>query len=189
MNGVTVMVSKPRLVTAEELLDMPDDGCRYELVRGELRKMAPAGFEHGTNAENIVATLLPYVRANGLGRVPLAEPGFLLATNPDQVRTPDVAFVRQERVEATGIVLGYWPGPPDLAVEVISPNDRYTEVAEKVEDWLNAGTRMVVVVDSRRRVAVVHMPGREPVTLTEQDALDGGDVVPGWSMPVADIFA
>lgn len=182
------MVSKPRLVTAEELLDMPDDGFRYELVRGELRKMAPAGFEHGISSENVVATLLPHVRVNGLGRVPLAETGFLLATNPDHVRTPDVAFVRRERVEATGVVRGYWPGPPDLAVEVISPNERYTEVAEKVEGWLNAGTLMVVVVDSRRRVATVHLPGREPLTLTEQDTLDGGDVVPGWRMPVADIF-
>ena len=105
------------------------------------------------------------------------------------MRVPDVAFVRREREDAVGIVDGYFPGPPDLAVEVISPNDRYSEVAEKVEDWLAAGTRMVVVVDSRRRVAVVHLPGREPVTLTEQDTLDGGDVVPGWSMPVADIFA
>ena len=183
------MVSKPRLVTAEELLEMPDDGFRYELVRGELRKMSPAGFEHGTNAENIVASLLPHVRANGLGRVPLAEPGFLLTTNPDQVRVPDVAFVRQDRVEETGIVRGYWPGPPDLAVEVISPNDRYTEVAEKVEDWLRAGTRMVIVVDPRRRVAIVHLLGKEPITLTEQDTLDGGDVVPGWRMPVSEIFA
>ena len=183
------MVSKPRLVTAEELLDMPDDGYRYELVRGELRKMAPAGYRHGKSAGKINGLLFVHVAANNLGTVPTAETGFLLASDPDLVRVPDVAFVRREREEATGVVDGFFPGPPDLAVEVISPNDRYTEVAEKVEDWLNAGTRMVIVVDSRRRVAAVHLPGTEPITLTEQDTLDGGDVVPGWNMPVADIFA
>lgn len=183
------MLSKPRLVTAEELLEMPDDGFRYELVRGELRKMAPAGYRHGKSAGKINGLLFVHVTANNLGTVPTAETGFLLASDPDLVRVPDVAFVRREREEAAGIVDGFFPGPPDLAVEVISPNDRYTEVAEKVEDWLNAGTRMVVVVDPRRRVAVVHLPAREPITLTEQDTLDGGDVVPCWSMPVPEIFA
>ena len=183
------MVSKPRLVTAEELLEMPDDGFRYELVRGELRKMAPAGLRHGTSAENIVASLLPHVRANNLGRVPLAETGFLLATNPGQVRVPDVVFVSRERFEEVGPVEGFFPGPPDLAIEVISPYDRYSEVEEKVSDWLAAGTLMVVVVEPRRRTASVRLPGQEPITLNEQDTLDGGDVVPGWSMPVADIFA
>ncbi len=182
------MVSKPRLVTAEELLEMPDDGSRYELVRGELRKMAPAGARHGRSAGKVARPLMNHVATNNLGEVYIAEAGFLLSTDPDIVRVPDVAFVRRERFELVGDVDGFFPGPPDLVVEVISPNDRYTEVAEKVEDWLAAGTRMVVVVDSRRRVAVVHLPGREPITLTEQDTLDGGDVVPGWSITVAEIF-
>ena len=130
------MVSKPRLVTAEELLNMPDDGYRYELVRGELRKMAPAGYRHGKSAGKINGLLFVHVTANNLGTVPTAETGFLLASDPDLVRVPDVAFVRREREEAVGIVDGFFPGPPDLAVEVISPHDRYTEVAEKVEDWL-----------------------------------------------------
>ena len=183
------MVSKPRLVTAEELLDMPDDGHRYELVRGELRKMAPAGARHGRSAGKVARPLMNHVATNNLGEVYIAEAGFLLASNPDFVRVPDFAFVSRERFEDVGDTDGFFPGPPDLAIEVISPNDRYTEVAEKVEDWLRAGTRMVVVVDPRRRVVGVHLPGREAVTLTEQDTLDGGDVVPGWSMAVADIFA
>ena len=183
------MVSKPRLVTAEELLEMPDDGYRYELVRGELRKMAPAGAKHGRSAGKVAGPLMNHVATNKLGEVYIAEAGFLLASDPDHVRVPDVAFVRRERFEDVGDTDGFFPGPPDLAIEVISPSDRYTEVAEKVEDWLNAGTRMVIVVDSRRRVVGVHLPGREPVTLHEHETLDGGDVVPGWSMPVADIFA
>ena len=151
--------------------------------------MAPAGFTHGTVAGNVFASLHHHVKTNNLGTVTAAETGFLLETNPDHVRAPDAAFVRRERVEAAGLVRGYWPGPPDLAVEVVSPNDRYTEVAEKVEDWLSAGTRMVIVADPRRRVATVHLPGKEPRTHTAQDTLDGGEVVPGWTMPVADIFA
>ncbi len=183
------MVAKTQLVTAEELLDMPDDGFKYELVRGELRKMAPAGFIHGTVSGNIFGSLHNHVRVNGLGQVTAAETGFLLARDPDTVRAPDAAFVRRERVEAAGIVDGYFPGPPDLAVEVISPNDRYTEVYEKVDEWLEAGASMVVVVNPRNRTATVRVAGMNPVILGEGDTLEGGDIVPGWRMAVADIFA
>ena len=183
------MVAKTQLVTAEELLDMPDDGFEYELVRGELRKMAPAGSRHSVSGIDFATSLNIHVKANNLGRVFGADGGFLLARDPDTVRAPDVAFVRRERVEAIGIVSGYWPGPPDLAVEIISPNDRYTEVYEKVDEWLAAGTRMVVVVNPRNRTATVRVAGMNPVILNVGDTLDGGDVVPGWRMPVADIFA
>ena len=182
------MVAKTGVVTAEELLVMPDDGYRYELVRGELRKMAPAGAEHSNIGMTVGTSLNVHVKANNLGAVFGADGGFLLARNPDTVRAPDVGFVRRERMEETGLVRGYWPGAPDLAVEVVSPNDLYTEVAEKVEDWLNAGTRMVVVVDPRRRTVSVHRPGQAAVTLAEGDGLEGGDVVPGWRLAVADIF-
>ncbi|MDE2939944.1 MAG: Uma2 family endonuclease [Chloroflexota bacterium] len=183
------MASRPRLVTVEELLEMPDDGFRYELARGKLRKMAPAGARHGRSAGKVARPLMNHVATNNLGEVYIAEAGFLLASDPDHVRVPDVAFVRRERFEDVGDTEGFFPGPPDLAVEVILPSDRYTEVAEKVEGWLVAGTRMVIVVDPRRRVVSVHLPGKEPVTLHEHETLDGGAVVPGWSMPVADIFA
>lgn len=182
------MVAKTQLVTAEELLNMPDDGYRYELVRGELREMAPSGARHSSIGVKVTTSLNVHVMANNLGTVFGADGGFLLARNPDTVRAPDVGFVRRERMEEIGLVDGYWPGSPDLAVEVISPNDLYTEVAEKVEEWLKAGTRMVVVADPRRRVATVHRPGREPVTLVEGEVLDGDDVVPGWLMAVEDIF-
>ena len=101
--------------------------------------MAPAGSEHGEVASDINASLNLYVKANGLGRTYAAETGFFLGTDPDHVRAPDVAFVRRERTEAIGRPDGYWPEAPDLAIEVVSPNDRYTEVDEKVADWLAAG--------------------------------------------------
>ena len=183
------MATTTKLMTAEELLDMPDDGFRYELVRGELVKMAPAGFYHGVTSDRVERNLSTYVYENRLGEVCAAETGFLLGRDPDHVRAPDVAFVRKERVESIGYTFGYFPGAPDLAVEVISPSDRYTEVDEKVAEWLAAGTSMVVVVNPRNRAVRVHRSPTDSVLLTEEDTLDGGDVVPGWEMPVADIFA
>lgn len=184
------MVAQTQLMTADELLDLPDDGYRYELVRGELRKMAPAGAEHGELSVNIAVSLSLYVKAHNVGKVYAAETGFRIGADPDHVRAPDAAFVCQERVEAAGgRIPGYWPGPPDLAVEVISPNDRYTEVEEKVADWLAAGVRLIILVDPRRRTVTCHAPNQAPVTLTDQDNLDGSPVLPGWQMPVSDIFA
>ena len=181
------MTTQTRLMTAEELFKMPDDGYRYELVRGELRKMAPPGLYHGEYAGNTYLSLGNHVRANNLGKT-YTEVGFLIETNPDHVRAPDTAFISRERLETVGEGPGYFPAAPDLAVEVISPNDRLARVNEKVRDWLDAGTRMVIAVNPRRRNATVHRPNQEPITLTEEDTLDGGDVVPGWTMPVREIF-
>ena len=183
------MATTTKLMTAEELLEMPDDGFRYELVRGELVKMPPAGRIHGKRGNRVNYSLSAHVYENNLGEVYLAESGFHLASNPDHVLAPDVAFVSKEREEAAPETEGFFPGPPDLAVEVISPSDRYTEVDEKVAEWLAAGTSMVVVVNPRNRTVRVHRPTTDSVLLTEKDTLDGGDVVPGWEMPVADIFA
>ena len=183
------MVAKTQLMTADELLALPDDGYRYELVRGELKKMAPAGFYHGTTSAKIGASLLNYTAAHNLGEVCGSETGFLIGSDPDHVRAPDAAFVRRERVAAVGFVPGYFPGPPDLAVEVISPHDRYTEVEEKVADWLAAGVQLVILVNPRNRSVTLRAPDQPPVILTDQDTLDGGAVIPGWQMPVRDIFA
>ena len=177
------------LITAEELLLLPDDGFRYELLRGELHKMAPAGDEHGQVGMRASWRLGQYVETNGLGAVFLAETGFLIARNPDTVRAPDMAFVRREVVEETGVLPGFRPGAPDLAIEVISPGDSYTEVKEKVMEWLDAGCRMVVTIDPRRRVVTVYRSRRDIEILTEDDTLSGGDVVPGWELPLSVLFA
>ena len=182
------MATKAKLMTAEELLRMPDDGFRYALVRGELIKMAPAGRVHGKRGNRVNVSLSLHVYENNLGETYLAETGFHLETDPDHVLAPDIAFVSREREEATPEAGGFFPGPPDLAVEVISSSDRLTEVADKVSEWLAAGVRMVIVVNPRNRTVQAHTP--DGVTeLTESDTLEGGDVVPGWRLPVADIFA
>lgn len=182
------MAVKAQEMTAEKLLRMPDDGFRYELIKGELRKMSPAGSEHGKLAVRITASLFQHVEANDLGVVYAAETGFKLSSNPDTVRAPDVAFVSRERVEKAGKVEGYWPGAPDLAVEVISPNDTYAEVEDKVLDWLDAGARMVIAVNPRKRTVAVYRSLTDIVILTENDTIDGVEIVPGWTMPVRDLF-
>ncbi len=182
------MTATTSLMTADDLLRSPDDGFRYELLRGELKKMAPASHEHGRIAINISTPLDQHARTNKLGRVYAAETGFKLASDPDTVRAPDVAFVSQKRLEQVGRVKGYWPGAPDLVVEIISPSDIYTEVEEKVFDWLEAGAKMVVVVNPRKRVVTVYRSFTEIVVLTEADRLDCSDVIAGWSIAVKDIF-
>ena len=175
--------------TADELLHMPDDGFRYELVRGELRRMTPAGSEHGRITVRITWRLAKHVEENQLGTVYAAETGFRLATNPDTVRAPDAAFVSRERVEAVGEVEGFWPEAPQVAVEVISPGDSYADVEEKVFDWLNAGTKMVVVINPRQRSVTVYKSPTDIAALAEADVLDGGDVVPGFQLTLREIFA
>ncbi len=130
-----------------------------------------------------------HVSAHRLGVVCAAETGFLLAQNPDTVRAPDIAFVRRERIEKAGEVKGYWVGAPDLAVEVTSPGDTIREVEAKVAQWLEAGARMVWVVSSKLRTVTVYRSLTDIVVLTEKDTLDGGDVVPGFQMRVAEIFS
>lgn len=137
---------------------------------------------------NITTLLDQYVRSHHLGTVCAAETGFRLATEPDLVRAPDGAFIARERVEAAGDVEGYWPGAPDLVIEVVSPHDTYTEVEGKVLDWLDAGTRMVLVVNPRRRTVTVYRSPHEIAVLTEGDTIEGGEVVPGWTVRVRDIF-
>jgi Uma2 family endonuclease len=182
------MTATVQPMTAEDLLERPDDGFRYELVRGELKKMVPSGNQHGRIAVNCTVPLFQYVRAHKLGAVYAAETGFKLAADPDLVRAPDVAFVRQERLDEVGEVEGYWPGAPDLVVEVVSPGDGYTEVEEKVFDWLEAGAGMVVVVNPRTRALTVYRSQGDIEVLKEGAVLDGGEVVPGWQVPVADLF-
>lgn len=183
------MTTQTRPMTATELLHLPDDGNRHELVRGELRQMPPAGNIHGRIVVRITWRLAQYVEENELGVVYAAETGFKLASNPDTVRAPDTAFVSREQVEAAGHVEGYWPGAPDLAVEVISPGDTHSEVTEKALDWLDSGCRAVWVVDPRRRTITVYRSRDDIRILTAEDRLEDHEVVKGFTVAVADIFA
>ena len=177
-----------RLMTAEELLKLPRGRFRYELVNGEVRQMSPAGHNHGRVAARLTGALFPHVEENDLGEVYAAETGFMLRSNPDTVRAPDVAFVRRERADNVGETRGYFPGAPDLAVEVLSPNDTVREVEEKVAEWLEYGTRLIWVISPKLHTATVYRSLTDIKTLTENDALDGEDVIPGFRCPITTLF-
>jgi Uma2 family endonuclease len=181
------MSTATRPITAEELWRLPGDR-RRELVKGEVREMAPSGFDHGALVDNFQVPLSTHVRNNKLGIVVGAETGFRLARNPDTVRGVDVGFVRADRLPPTGRPTGYFDGAPDLAVEVLSPTDTVEEVEEKVDDYLAAGCPMVLVINPRRRTLTVHRPGQQPLVLREADTFDAGEVVSGFRCPVAAIF-
>ena len=183
------MSTDVQLMTAEELLKLPRGKFRYELVKGELRQMSPAGYEHGKIAMRLAAHLALHVETEELGEVYAAETGFIITFNPDTVLAPDVAFVRQERLDEVGKVKSYWRGAPDLAVEVVSPGDTVAEVEGKVTEWLDAGTKLVWVVSPKLHNVTIYRSRTDVTTLTEIDTLNGEQVVPGFRYPVAKLFA
>jgi len=181
-------MSTTTLVTAEQLLGMPDDGYRRELVAGEMRTMTPPGWRHCAVESVVDGLLRDYLKEHPLGILLVGDPGFLLARDPDTVLAPDVAFIRNEHIPPELSEQGYWPGPPDLAVEVVSPGRPAHVFHEKASTWLDAGTAMVWVVHPARRTVTVYRPGAEPETLTEAGQLEGQDLLPGFRCPVADLF-
>ena len=174
-------------MTAEQLLDCPDLG-RCELIKGELNQMTPAGADHGQTTLRLSLRLGNHVEQHQLGALFAAETGFLIARNPDTVRAPDVAFVRTERLPRVRTP-GYFDGPPDLAVEVLSPNDRASDVLQKVQDWLASGCGQVWVVDPDSQTVSVYRTHGQTEILTGADQLTGGDVVADFTIRVAEIFA
>ena len=180
------MATTQHITTAEELLRTPIAG-RCELVRGERIMMTPAGFEHGRIVIEISLPLAAFVKQRGLGVVTGAETGFVIARDPDTVRAPDVAFVRAERVPASPLP-GFFQGSPDLAVEVLSPSDRASDILAKVRDWLEAGCLAVWLVDPATRTIAVYRSGAPLVTHGIDDELVGDDVIPGFRLTLAEVF-
>jgi Uma2 family endonuclease len=174
------------LLTAAELFQTPGLG-RCELVHGEVISMTPAGFEHGRVSAEIGWILKEYVKRHPIGEVTGAETGFLISRDPDTVRAPDAAFIRADRVPPSPVP-GFFPEAPDLAVEVLSPGDRASEIAAKVQDWLAAGCRLVWVVDPETRTVTVYRGRDQIAMLGATDVLAGGDVLPEFCVPVDDIF-
>lgn len=177
---------RARLITADELLAMGDIG-RCELLYGELVMMSPAGFGHGEVAGNLFGLLWNFVTTHELGSVVTAEAGFIVQTEPDVVRAPDVAFVRKGRRPKKSL-RGFFPGVPDLAVEVISPNDTRREVAEKVNMWLAHGTTSVWVADPEAMTITIHRTGQKPIRLSRKDAIRDEPLFPGLVIPLSNIF-
>jgi Uma2 family endonuclease len=181
------MATQQGLLTAEEFAALPHEGLRLELIKGELIAMPPTHGNHGVPAMRLSGLLTHYILTNHLGQVYAAETGFLIAENPDTVRAPDFAFIQSSRVTPETVAPTWVPVIPDLVVEVVSTGDRETEVASKTRMWLDAGVRLAWVVYPARREIVIHRTD-SATTLAETDTLTGEDVVPGFELPVADVF-
>ena len=180
------MATVEQITTAEQLFHAPALG-RCELLRGELIMMSPAGSEHAMIVATVGAILRDFVKSRRLGVILGGDPGFHIARDPDTVRAPDVAFIRTSRV-GKGLPKAFFSGPPDLAVEVLSPDDRAGEVSAKVQEWLDAGCVAVWIVDPRTQTVTVYDSNRRAVVLKPTDTLTGGDLLPGFSTPVAELF-
>ena len=181
------MAIERRLMTAEEFYTLPDDGTRMELVDGEVRKMVPPGSEHGRSSNLIGAHLLVYATSNP-GVEVWGEAGFLIARNPDRVLAPDIAIIRTSRIPSSGVPKTFFPGPPDIAIEIVSPNDTANEILDKVRDWFDGGALQVWAFYPGPPRLVVHRPDGSSQTLERDDAIDGGDLLPGFRMKVADLL-
>jgi len=183
------VATQEQTITADELLVLSQqDENRYELIQGIVVMMSPAGSIHGDLALNLGARIRIYVEDHHLGRSFAAETGFLLDTAPDTVRAPDVSFVRTERLPAEGLPQSYFPGAPDLVVEVVSPNDRASDVQEKVQDWLHHGTLLVWVVEPASQTVIVYRADGSATVLQKGDELHGEDVLPGFSYSLDRLF-
>lgn len=176
-------------LTADALLQMPDDGHRYELDRGELVQVPMSSFNSSRIAVKISSALFAFVDTHGLGHVAGADGAYILSGNPDVVRVPDVSFVRAERMPPEEQWSRFLELAPDLAVEVISPSDTVRSSLDKVREYLDAGVQLVWVVQPSRRMVTVYYPDRTARLYYDDATLDGGDVLPGFTLPVADIFA
>ena len=190
MTTATRPIAKPaaKLLTADDLLRLDAEGVRGELIRGELSETMPTGREHGEIVVNLSAELRNFVKPRKLGVLTASDSGVLLERDPDTVREPDVAFFSADRGASGGRVTGYAEAVPDLVVEIVSPSDRRTAVNDKALMWLRYGARLVWVVRPDARAVDVHREGSPVVALGEDDALDGMDVLPGFSCAVRDIF-
>jgi Uma2 family endonuclease len=176
----------PELMTADELLVLDLPGKSAELVRGRLCVSEPPNYYHGKIAARLVFQLGQHVYRRDLGALFGQDTGFKIATNPDTVRAADVAFVTRAREEAR--TYGYAALAPDLVGEIVSPGDRPGELLSKVGDWLDAGVRIVWVIDPERREARVFRVDGSLTTIDASGALDGEDVLPGFSCLLSDVL-
>lgn len=184
------MISKTpsNVSTAADLFALPADGNCYELIEGALHMMSPAGNEHGNVAMAIGASLFNHVKKCALGKVYAAETGFLIASNPDTVRAPGAAFVSTDLLDSNESVPGYLALAPNLVVEVVSPNDVFSEVEDKVAQWLDAGSQMVVVANPKDQTLRIYRDRDSIQILKLGDTFDSGSVCSNWIIEVADVF-
>ena len=182
------MTTAKAMMTADDLLAMPDDGKRYELVRGELIEMAPTSHEHGRVAARLGRRIGNFIEEHDLGHDFAAETGVNIERSPDTVRAPDYGFVSYERMAGRPPSRGYADVIPDLVLEVVSPNDRQPEVDAKTRMWLSAGVRLALVAYPETQEVYAHHDDGSVERYGVGNTLAGDPVLPGFACPVAEIF-
>lgn len=185
-DALEASMSVTKLYTAEELLAMGSD-APFELIEGELREVSPSGGRSSEIALNIIEVLRPFLRQSKLGYLTGEGAGYVLAAEPDTVFAPDIGFVHRKLLPH-GMPEGFIPFPPDLAVEVMSPSNRIPEMERKARHYISCGTRAVWIVRPDDQTVVIHETGRPSLALGMNDVIDGGEVLPGFRMPVVDVF-
>jgi Uma2 family endonuclease len=181
------MVVAEKLYTADELARLPG-ARRYELVKGELVEMSPPGMLHGRLAIRLASAMNQLAESRKLGQV-FVEAGYYLERHPDTVRGPDISFLSAARIEREGLPEeGFFSGAPDLAVEIVSPGDLDAEVQGKVKDYLDHGCQLVWVIRPRQQAVTAHHPDGTARILGLDDTLEGEAVLPGFSLPLRDLF-
>jgi len=179
-----------RAITADELIELPDDaGVRYELSRGRLICTAYASYLPGQIGGRIMTDVFSFVKAHQLGEAGSGDTGFRLASQRDTVRAPDAWFIRAERIHAAGAFKGFFPGPPDLAIEVLSPSDRFQLVAGRIRDYMESGTPLLWVFDPEAQHVTIFRPNQPVRFLDATDTLDGEDVLPRFTLPLTALCA
>jgi Uma2 family endonuclease len=185
------MIVQERFYTANDLLMLPEDGNRYELVRGELVAMNPPNHNHALLSGRLFTRLSVYAEDKQLGYVTGSDGGYLLHTDPETgketVRVPDVAFYSKDRKPIDGRQI--YVGAPDLAVEVISPSETYISIGEKLKDYVTNGVQVVWLVYPEAKCVEIHKPNVEAVTLDTDAMLENADLLPGFTLNLHNLFA
>ena len=188
MATATAIPTKPKPIAAADLLALHAKGIRGELIRGVISETMSTGGEHGEIVVNLATELKIFIKPRRLGRLAASDAGVLLERSPDTVREPDIAFFSADKIPPGVRVRGYYEVPPDLAVEIASPTDSAAALNDKALMWLRYGARLVWALHPDARRVDVHTPDGAVRSLTDGDALDGGDVLPGFTCPITDIF-
>jgi len=186
MSAATAAVN---LLSGDQFYDLPEeDGYQFELIEGVMHRMPGSGARHTGVGARCLRFVGFFADENDLGIVSGADGGFFIERDPDTILIPDVSFMRKDRIPADGVPIRFWPVPPDLAVEVVSPSDRPRKIAAKVVLYQRAGVPLVWVIYPDTRSAIAHPLGHPPIELGPEDMLDGGDVLPGFRMPLVDLY-
>ena len=182
------MTTQPKLLTADDLLRLHSQGVGGELIRGVLYETMPTGWRHGGVLMRLGAELTNFIRPRELGRLAGGDPGIWLERRPDTVRAADIAFISMSRMPPDVTTTGYTEIVPDMVVEIVSHNDTQREIVAKASMWLSFGVRLVWVVQPDTRTVDVYLPGQDRATTDENGTLEGMDVLPGFTLPVREIF-